>query len=82
MKSTLRFTRDQVFWFFVEAMASMSTLAGIWLGSTTAMGAMLYLISLIFWYLLTWRNRLWGLMPLNIATTLISALNLWAAMHQ
>jgi hypothetical protein len=65
-------------WFVVELLASALTLAGMRLGSTTSAGAALYLGSLVFWYLLTWRKRLWGLMPLNVASTVVAGLTLWA----
>jgi hypothetical protein len=66
-------------WLIVELCASGLTLAGIYVGSTTATGAALYLLSLVFWYWLTVGKRLWGLMPLNVASTVVSALNLWRA---
>jgi hypothetical protein len=63
----------------VELLASALTLAGMALGSTTRAGAGLYLASLVFWYLLTWRKRLWGLLPLNLATTVVCGVNFWRA---
>lgn len=66
--------------FVVELLASGTTLAGIYVGSTTPAGATLYLVSVVFWYWLTIGKRLWGLMPLNVAVTVISALNLWKAL--
>jgi len=66
-------------WLIVELLASCLTLAGIYAGSTTAVGAGLYLASLLFWYVLTIGKRLWGLMPLNVATTIVASLNLWQA---
>jgi hypothetical protein len=67
-------------WLAVELMASGLTLAGIYAGSTTATGAALYLASLVFWYAVTVKKKLWGLMPLNVATTAVAALNLWRAL--
>lgn len=67
-------------WLGVELLASGLTLAGIYVGSTTAAGASLYLASLVFWYALTVRKRLWGLLPLNVASTVVTALNLWRAL--
>lgn len=64
----------------VELLASGLTLAGIYIGSTTAIGAGLYLASLVFWYWLTVAKRLWGLMPLNVASTVVSVINLWKAL--
>ena len=67
-------------WLIVELLASGLTLAGIYAGSTTAAGASLYLASLVFWYAITWKKSLWGLMPLNVATTAVASLNLWRAL--
>jgi hypothetical protein len=66
-------------WLAIELLASMLTLAGIYAGSTTAAGAALYLGSLVFWYWLTVGKRLWGLMPLNVATTVVASVNLFKA---
>jgi hypothetical protein len=66
--------------FFVESGASAFTLAGIYIGSTTALGAMFYLISLIFWFWLMIRWKMWGLVPLNVATLGIVIYNLMAAL--
>jgi hypothetical protein len=67
-------------WLPIELLASGLTLAGIYAGSTTATGAALYLASLVFWYWLTVGKRLWGLMPLNVATTAVASINLWKAL--
>jgi len=67
-------------WLACELAASGLTLAGIYAGSTTIAGALLYLLSLVFWYAVTVKKRLWGLMPLNVATTFIVSLNLWRAL--
>jgi hypothetical protein len=67
-------------WLPIELLASVLTLAGIYAGSTTAAGAALYLVSLVFWYWLTVGKRMWGLMPLNLATTVVAATNLWKAL--
>ena len=66
--------------FFVESGASAFTLAGIYVGSTTALGAMFYLISLIFWFWLMIRWKMWGLVPLNVATLGIVIYNLMVAL--
>lgn len=73
----LKFPRG---WFWVEFAASAFTLAGIWIGSTTALGAGCYLVSLVFWYALQFGRGLWGLAPLNVATTFIAAANLYQAL--
>jgi hypothetical protein len=67
-------------WLIAELLASGLTLAGIYAGSTSAAGASLYLASLVFWYAVTVKKRLWGLMPLNVATTVVAAVNLWRAL--
>lgn len=61
----------------VELLASIFTLAGIFVGSTTFWGAVCYLISLVFWWWLVWLKKLWGIIPLNAASTAISTYNLW-----
>ena len=66
-------------WLMCELAASALTLAGIYAGSTTAAGASLYLASLVFWYALCFGKGLWGLLPLNVATTVLVGLNLWRA---
>jgi len=67
------------FLFGLELGASFFTLAGIYLGSTTADGAVCYLVSLAFWFWLTWAKELWGLMPLNVASLVVTFINLWRA---
>ncbi len=64
----------------VELLASGLLLAALYAGTSTATGAALYLASLVFWYWLTVAKRLWGLMPLNVASTAISAINLFKAL--
>lgn len=66
--------------FLLECAASLLTLAGIYFGSTTTLGAGLYLFSLVFWYALCIQRKMWGLMPLNIATTVLSGINLYKSL--
>ncbi len=66
--------------FFIELGASVFTLAGIYVGSTTTLGAIFYLVSLVFWFWLMYRVKLWGLAPLNIATAVIASYNLWSSL--
>jgi len=61
----------------IELAASGFTLAGIFIGSTTAMGATCYLVALIFWFWMMHRENMWGLLPLNGATLVIASYNLW-----
>ena len=66
--------------FAIEIAASIFTLAGIYLGSTTIPGASMYLVSLVFWFWIMFRKALWGLLPLNVATWFLSLLNLLRAL--
>lgn len=72
--------KDRWHWLVIQLFASVITLAGIHFGSTTALGASLYLVALAFWFWLCFGQRLWGLMPLNLASTILSAANLWKAL--
>jgi hypothetical protein len=63
----------------IEVLASISTLFGIFLGSTTLEGSVAYAVSLVFWYWLTVRRRMWGLMPLNIGSSVVTAWNFASA---
>lgn len=60
----------------LELGASIATLAGMAIGSTTLAGAGCYAVGQIFWWWLTFDRKLWGLMPLNIASTAVIAWNL------
>jgi hypothetical protein len=62
--------------FLVELGATIFTLAGMWVGSTTLPGALLYGISLFFWFYIGWAKQLWGIMPLNILTTVVVIRNI------
>ena len=73
----MTFYRSLNFW--IECAASFFTVAGIALGTTTGLGASLYTVCLVFWWWLTFRRELWGLLPLQAAATVVTAVNLWAA---
>jgi hypothetical protein len=60
----------------IDLAASLTTLVGMWLGSTTLVGAIVYLISTAFWFTLMFRRRMWGLAPLNVAALFISVINI------
>lgn len=62
--------------FSIEMAASLLTVSGILLGSTTLQGGALYMASLLFWFILVWRKKLWGLLPLNIFTAVVITYNL------
>jgi hypothetical protein len=63
-----------------ELGASVTTIVGIYIGSTTVVGACWYAVSLVFWYGLMFRRRLWGIAPLNVVSTIVVAVNLLKAM--
>ena len=65
---------------WIEIGASVWTLAGIAIGSTTAEGAGCYLVAMVFWFWIMFRKELWGLLPLNLATMVVSSVNLWRAL--
>jgi hypothetical protein len=62
--------------FWIEFGASVFTVAGMYLGSTTLEGAACYAVSLAFWFWLMPLKRLWGLLPLNVASAIVTAINL------
>lgn len=60
-----------------EVGAATLTVLGMYLGSSTSYGAFCYLAGLVFWFRLMFLKRLWGLLPLNIATLGVSSYHLW-----
>lgn len=64
----------------IQLLASVATLAGMWVGSTTAHGAEFYLVGTAAWMAISWRKGLHGIWPLNIGATIVSLKNLWAAL--
>ena len=52
---------------FLQVAASITTIVGMWLGSTERWGSVWYGISMIFWWALMVHAELWGLAPLNAA---------------
>lgn len=64
----------------IELVASVTTLAGMWIGSTTLHGGEFYLVSTIAWCAISWRKSLLGIWPLNICAMLVTGFNLWAAL--
>lgn len=66
--------------FAIELVASVTTLAGMKIGSTTLVGAEFYLVSTVAWCAISWRKDLRGIWPLNIGALLVAASNLWATL--
>lgn len=64
----------------IELVASVATLGGMWVGSTTVLGAELYLVGTAAWMAISWRKSLHGIWPLNIGAAAVSLWNLWAAL--
>lgn len=64
----------------IELAASLTTLVGMWLGSTTAAGACWYIAAAAFWFALMFRGRIWGLAPLNVVALVVACLNLHRAL--
>jgi len=62
--------------FAVETLASITSVAGLYIGSTTLIGASCYGVGLIFWVWLMFHKKMWGLLPLNILSLLAVIANL------
>lgn len=62
----------------LELAAAIVTLAGQAIGSTTLPGALCYALATTLWIWLTVVCRLWGLLPLNIASVIITGWTLWS----
>lgn len=65
--------------FAIELAASVTTLTGMWLGSTTSAGAAWYIVAAVFWFALMFRRRLWGLSPVNVGVLVVACVNLYRA---
>jgi hypothetical protein len=61
----------------LEWSASIATLSGQAIGSTTLQGALIYALANVLWWRLTIRSRMWGLLPLNVAGAAITAWTLF-----
>jgi hypothetical protein len=73
--------RLKTFDFWVEIASSITTLIGMYLGSTTLWGAAWYLIAIVVWYVLIYRQKLWGILPMNLACNVIAIVNLCRALN-
>jgi hypothetical protein len=60
----------------LELAASVTTLVGMHLGSTTRAGALAYLASCVFWWAFTARRAAWGLIPLHVGALAVTLDNL------
>ena len=66
---------------FFELVASALYGVGMLTGSTTLIGSAVFLVAQIFWWLICFRRRMWGIIPVNLLMTLTSAVNLWRALQ-
>ena len=64
----------------IQLVASLGTLAGMWIGSTTLPGASCYLVATLAWMAISWRNNLHGIWPLNAGSLVISCINIGRAL--
>jgi hypothetical protein len=75
---TFQFCRGFFTWQrLLELAAAVVTLTGQVLGSTTLRGAICYLFATALWCSLTVTMRMWGLLPLNVASAVVSGWTLW-----
>ena len=65
----------------LEALASAGTIAGMALGSTECHGIIVYFVGQIFWFWLIAVTRMWGLVPLNVVTTIVLIYNAYRVIH-
>lgn len=73
--------RTRWFWRGIELAASFTTLAGMWVGSTTVVGSLWYLLAGMLFTAVSFKRHLHGLQPLNFAALAIESYNLWSALH-
>jgi hypothetical protein len=62
----------------IELAASVLTLTGQGFGSTTLLGASFYVAAALAWIWLTVYTRMWGLMPVNCVSFILSV---WCIAH-
>lgn len=63
----------------IELLSSALTLSGQFAGSTTKLGAVIYVFGGVVWAFWMIRYRQWGFLPINVIGSVISAWNLWVA---
>lgn len=66
--------RRRLYWLAIEVLASITTIAGMWEGSSTFRGASWYLASTLVWIWLMLERRLWGIAPLNALALVVEIL--------
>jgi len=66
--------RRRLYWLAIEVLASITTNAGKWEGSSTFRGASWYLASTLVWIWLMLERRLWGIAPLNALALVVEIL--------
>jgi hypothetical protein len=73
--------RRRLYWLAIEVLASITTIAGMWEGSSTFRGASWYLASTLVWIWLMFERRLWGIAPLNALALVVEILVLTKVTH-
>jgi hypothetical protein len=63
----------------LELVASVFGLSGMYLGSTTAYGALCYVVAIPCLIGCVSMRQMWGLLPLNLAQAVIIGINLYRA---
>ena len=59
----------------LEYATSAISIAAIFAGSTTRYGSVLGMLSCAMWWTLTFKGRLWGLMPANVGGSVAYLVN-------
>lgn len=70
--------RRRLYWLAIEILASATTIAGMWEGSSTLVGSWWYFASTLTWFWLMFERRLWGIAPLNVLALAVEIFNLWS----
>jgi hypothetical protein len=73
--------RRRLYWLAIEILASVTTIAGMWEGSSTFIGASWYLASTLVWIWLMVERRLWGIAPLNALALGVELITLLGGTH-
>lgn len=73
--------RQRLYWLAIEVLASITTIAGMWEGSSTFVGASWYLASTLVWIWLMVERRLWGIAPLNVLALGVELITLLGGTH-
>lgn len=71
------FVADMTRELIVQLLASITTLISMWFyGSKSLYGPSLAIMGQVFWWIIMFQGKLWGLLPLNIAMAIMHVRNL------